>query len=200
MHKRVPRVVAAEGMLKEAVRMLFNQRDLVSVFALAESALQLLQVISTRDKVSSELSSSQLGEVCKEQDWDSVWGGVNTTTLSAISDCGDDVEVDVVKVHTLLLDALLQFARVSEGVMREGQVFIVWFALKYPELIRHRCHGSMIDPNIAQGLSPEDLASFNQLLDHPDLFPLLMKKGFWKERSRAAKLQQAKSHKRYLGK
>lgn len=191
--KRIPRLNAAEGMLKEAVRMLFTHKDVVSVFSLAESAYHLLQVVATRGSVAQPESRS--GDMFSETDWDTAWGASSATILSAITDCGDDIEVDEEKVHTVLLEALLRYARVEGGVMSEGQVFIIWFALKYPSEMRRRCHGSMVDPNIAQGLSPEDMASFNQLLDHPELFPLLMKKGFWKNRNRAVQLQKKQARK-----
>lgn len=124
----------AERQLLQAIRMFFDDQDIVSIHTLAEAASQVFGDIGKEDGVRSMIRDSDRIRPEYRKEWIKVVNSARNFFKHADNDRNCIYTFKEMMNHTSILDGMLMHFRLKPGWVPETILFYLWFSLEHPEM------------------------------------------------------------------
>jgi len=174
----INKLSASERQLKEAIRLLFEQRDPVSIHTLTAAAYQILHDISKKKGYSSFLKDFVAEKVVKEErrkDWIRLINKAQNFFKHADKDDTDIIEFSSETTAFLIFGAVEMYRHLTGGIFHEAQVFTMWFFLKYEDFLLESNFKQLVGQAKRSGPSSDNINAFLDLLYNPNLINQAMR-------------------------
>jgi len=163
---KISKLGAAERQLREAIRLVFQDRDPISVHTLACAAHQILYDISKSRGLSSNIKDVVPNRKRRE------WFNILNTSYNFFRHANKDQEMEIdfnpTISHFFILDATFLYQNLQDKLFYEGALFRIWFNKRYPEYVLKSGTGDRL-LNLMQELnsyfSDEDFVEYLELID-----------------------------------
>lgn len=126
---------AGERQLLLAIRRFFSKEDQVSIHTLAEASGQVLYDIGSTRGAFSVVRDYEMIRPERKRDWLAVVFKPGNFFKHADKDAEDTLEFKSIFNDFSLFDAVQMHHALKKKWMPETMVFVMWFGLKYPNLI-----------------------------------------------------------------
>lgn len=126
----------AERQLLQAIRMFFEEEDEVSIHTLSEAAAQVLYDIGKKSGVVSIVRDNDLIRPERKSEWLAAMFRSRNFFKHAIKDATTVHEFKSVSNDFSLLDAMNMHHTLKKRWTPETLMFMVWFGLAHPHLVR----------------------------------------------------------------
>lgn len=130
----VSKLEAAQRILREAIRLFFEQRDPIAIHTLAAASQQVLRDLAKKLLAGSVgvLHDHPSLRQDQREDWIRLLNEPRNFFKHADKDGGRTIEFDGVLNELLLIDAVCILARLSKSPQVESSIYAAWFELRYP--------------------------------------------------------------------
>lgn len=138
--KRQPEVVTkldgAERQIRAAIRLFFEDEDLLPVVTLARAAAEVLRDIGAREGIDDVVLDSDIVAEGREEEWRRLVRRDQNFLKHADRDPDGTLEFNADSVPFVVFAAVQMLWRVGKCDVPETRAFIGWFVNAYPELIK----------------------------------------------------------------
>ena len=165
----VSKIDVAKRQLSEAIRLFFERRDPISVHTLVGAAHQVLYDLARKRGITSHLKDSDRVREEYRGEWIRAMHAARNFFKHADEDPGETFDFNSDTNPFLILDALDLFQKLTNQVSAEGMVFVGWFYLAYPNLLKEGYFKQHTLRGLESGLDPDDFWTFRQAIDHPEI-------------------------------
>ena len=163
----VTKLDAAKRQMNEAIRLLFEQRDEVSVHTLACAAGQVLCDLCKARGVPAPFRGGEMIRKKHQKEWRGVLAKSENFFKHAGRDPDAVHEFKASWTHFLLLDATQMYSGLTKRTTYEATIFTGWFFLKYPRLLKDGdVKDRLLRTAISIDVDPDDLSSFRNAIRH----------------------------------
>ncbi|RSZ24084.1 hypothetical protein EJO66_32160 [Variovorax beijingensis] len=147
---------AAERQLLLAIRLFFAEEDPVSIHTLAESAGQVLHDVGKDLGVVSLVRDYELILPEKKRDWLAAIFKARNFFKHADKDPNGILEFRPSTNDFSLIDAVGMYSSLKQRFAPETIVFLMWFAVRYPELVVEESDlGQIVKKFATNGITPD---------------------------------------------
>lgn len=163
----IGKLEAAQRNLKEAIRLFFEQRDVVAIHTLGSAAQGVLRDIArTRGlEHTSILHDHPAIYPAARKKWINALNAPRNFFKHADNDTTGQLDFDEHENVLVLLDAVLILSQMEADPLHEAAVFIGWFTTANPEMST-AISGNMIGGYCARNkIAPTDMESFREFLN-----------------------------------
>jgi hypothetical protein len=156
----------AKRELREAIWLLFHERDAVAVHNLAAAAHQILGDLAQQQGMETIRNSPYIRAGKREQ-WITALHHPQNYLKHADRDPDAILEFNTELPHLFIIDAIQLYKQLTMGpLFLEGALYLVWFAAKYPELVEEAAFKPFIPFPIPPYFNPDDFRQMRQFLTH----------------------------------
>lgn len=163
---KISKSSAAERQLREAIRLVFQKRDPISIHTLACAAHRILYDLSQKKGLSTNIKDVVPLE--KRKEWLYILNSPYNFFRHADKDTIKKIEFNPTISHFFILDATYLFQNLNNKLFYEGAIFRVWFTKKYPDyIIKSNIKDNLSDliEIFESFLSDEDFIDYLNLID-----------------------------------
>lgn len=161
----VTKLEVAERQLRVAVRLFFEDRDIVSVHTLASAAQEVLIGIGKRGDITSIFKDSPLIRPEKKEEMARLFNEAQNFFKHGSSDPGAQLKFYYGITPFYIFDAANLYIQITGKTLNEIAVFQVWFAARFPDLLSEL--GEQQIAEHARRIDPDDHRMFLEMIDHP---------------------------------
>jgi hypothetical protein len=132
---RLNKFDVAERQLNQAIKLFFDEEDVVSIHTLAEASCQILYDLRHKYSVQSFRNDSAKIRDEYKKHWLTILHKPRNFFKHADRDCGDVLDFKEVFNHFPLLDAVCMYTKIKASWTPESLLFVSWFFINYPHLL-----------------------------------------------------------------
>lgn len=134
--ERITKIDAARRQLRTAIRLFFEDQDAVSIHTLAGAAHEVLRDLLIGTSPRSFIKDTDIIKPGHEKEY---WAAVNKARN--FFKHADNDPTEVLQFHAefnplWILDAVEMYKRYVGRLLHDGYIFINWFVLTYPDIVR----------------------------------------------------------------
>jgi len=133
--ERIDKLDAVRRQLRTAIRLFFEEKDSVSIYTLASAVVELLRDLLRPSGRGSFLKDSDMIRPEKKREYLEIVNRPQNFFKHADQDPDDVLEFRPETVPFVLLDCVAMYQTLTGRFLREGFLFLMWFAAKYPEFL-----------------------------------------------------------------
>jgi hypothetical protein len=184
MIENITKIDVARRQLREAIWLLFYERDAIAIHTLAAASYQVLDDLCKRRGIAS-IRRSQFIRQDKQKYWLDSLNKAQNFFKHADKDPEGIHEFCPALTHFFLLDSIFLYVQLTKSAFPEIVIFFMWFILKYPlsltsgETLKEFIFthlGNYFDPG---DLDPDDLEAIRVVLSAlPDSLDSLSMQSF----------------------
>ena len=133
----ITKLEAAERQINEAIRLFFERRDIVAVHTLAAASDQVLSDLCVANGIESQLR--HYADFIRDEarpEWFRLLRQAENFFKHANRDPGGTLDFNTQQTMWVLFDATYLYLRLTNDLTYEAGVFLCWFFLKEPDLLR----------------------------------------------------------------
>ena len=164
----VTKVDAAERQLRVAIRLFFEDRDPVAVHTLASAAAQVTADLMKASGRTSIVRSAAIVREERRKEVRATMAAPEYFFKHADRDPAEAIEFNPETTEFFIYASLAELQVLAGKIPREGQVFQMWFLLKYDDMLLENDATRVIRQALAAarngGVSAEDKGDFLPLL------------------------------------
>ena len=162
--EHVTKLEAAERQLRTAIKLFFESGDPISIATLSAAAQGILRDLAQVRGMGSLLHDNPLVREERRSEWINILNRSQNFFKHADRDPDEALEFRHEFVRLQLLDAAVLHRELTGKFVRESLVYVAWFNLSYPELLRDQQLQDYVAKWRAQGVHPEDFEFVRLLL------------------------------------
>jgi hypothetical protein len=156
----------AKRELREAIWLLFHERDAVAVHILAAAAHQILGDLAQQQGMETIRNSPYL-RAGKGKQWITALNYPQNYLKHADRDPDAILEFNTELPHFFIVDAIQLYKQLTRGpLFLEGALYLIWFAAKYPELVEEAAFKPFVPFPIDAWFNPDDFRQMRRFLAH----------------------------------
>ena len=175
----VTKLDAAKRQMHEAIRLLFEGRDPVSIHTLAAAAAQVLADLCNSRGVGMPLRNGDRIREERRREWLQAMKASENFFKHADRDPDESHDFNREATHFVLLDAVTMYAALTSRFTDEAGVFQSWFFLKYPDLLLDcEWKKTLLEHSARLRVDPNDLGFFERAIRGKTLLGTNALKGF----------------------
>ena len=164
----VTKLQAAERQLRVAIRLFFEDRDLVAVHTLASAAQELLLGIGKRRGVGRIFKNSQLIRPNKRDEMAKLFSEAQNFFKHGSRDPDEELKFYHGTTKFYIFDAANLYIQITGRTLPEITVFQVWWAAKFPDVLEEGALKDLIVEH-ARKIDPDDHRPLLELIDNPPI-------------------------------
>ncbi len=134
--ERVTKMDAVRRQLRSAVRMFFEDRDTIATYTIAAAVEGLLGGLLKHAGKAHPFRDSDIIVPQHKKEFQKYVNRAQNFFKHADEDPGGILEFPPVTLEYLLFECAFLYRLYTGRVLREGQVFAVWFAMHHPNLVK----------------------------------------------------------------
>ena len=158
----ITKLEAAERQLRAAIRLFFEDRDLVAVHTLAAATQEVLIGIGRRRGTGSIFKDSPLIRPEYQKEMADLFNEAQNFFKHGESDPNAQLKFYYRVTQFYIFDAANLYILITGKTLPEIAVFQVWFAAKFPDVL---LEGALKEH--ARRIDPDDHSLFLEMLDNP---------------------------------
>ncbi|MFQ5652680.1 MAG: hypothetical protein ACE5IY_22330, partial [bacterium] len=130
---QISKIDAAERQLKEAIRLVIQNRDPISTHTLACAAHQILYDLARKKGLSSNIKDIVPNR--KKREWFNILNTPYNFFRHANKDTEKKIMFNPTISHFFILDATFLYQNLNNKLFYEGALFRLWFSKHYPNYL-----------------------------------------------------------------
>jgi hypothetical protein len=162
--ERLTKIETATRQLETAITLFFNGGDSVSIHTLTAAAYEVLRDVCRPRGIFSHTKDSPYIRPEKRKEAMSIFNKAQNFFKHAQKDPDAIFDFKAEATSFLIIDAIELYSRLTGSLFAAANVFRMWFALKYPDLIMGPFHALVIEAR-KQEIDPEDFELMSKLLE-----------------------------------
>ncbi len=167
---KISKLDAAERQLKEAIRLVVENRDPISTHTLACAAHQILYDLAQKNGIASNIKDIVPNR--KKRDWFNILNTPYNFFRHANKDSDKKITFNPTISHFFILDATYLYQNLNNKLFYEGALFRIWFSKYYPDYILKSNTGDRLTDLMQEFkafFTDEDFLEYLSLIDKYDL-------------------------------
>ncbi len=166
MKETITKLEAAKRQLRAAIRMFFDEADVVPTFTLAAAAQEVLRgLLSAKGEDEASFIKDSLVIIPeRRKEYLAIINKPQNFFKHADRDPGEILEFEPESLPFWLHDCVQMYQRFTGKMLREGFVFVMWFAFTYPHLLKQGLFSIYVRSCLDQLSGPPDKAMFHALM------------------------------------
>jgi len=167
--EKVSKIDAAERQLKTAIKLFFDEGDLVSIHTLVSAADGILTGLCKKKGIPpGVLRDVELFVVPgREKEWLKALNKAQNFFKHADNDPSEIYELNAKGVHMHMFSAVEAFQRLTKKLFVQAFVFEIWFFANNPKLLKEGEYKDAIVSGVEMGVPVKSLSVFRELLNNP---------------------------------
>ena len=165
----ITKLEAAERQLRVAIRLFFEDVDLLAVQALVAGTHEVLSRLSGGSVGGSQLiKNSKFIRPERRKEWVGLVNAVPNFLKHAGKDPDASIEFFPETVQFWIYDCILMHDMITQPHLRESILFMLWFVNQYPQYFEPGAFG--IDPQTIAGIGNFEKSLVLEMIENPQKF------------------------------
>lgn len=166
---KITKLQAGIIQIKEAINLFFEGRNVVAIHTIAGAGSGLLFDLSEHEGIESFVRGNPNVRSDKKRLWISKLNEAQNFLKHADRDKDGILDFNQNITGILLFEGCLLIESLTQEIIPEVKVFLIWFATKNPDVLAEGALKNAINSAIANGIDIEDFETMRHLTNHSSI-------------------------------